>query len=250
MSGAFDDYAAYYDLVYSDKNYAAEAAHVAGLLKQHGVSGKAILDLGSGTGRHAAGLASTGFIVHGIERSGAMLAAAEASTPPGCSFSLGDLRDVRLDRKFDAALSLFHVMSYQTTNSDFAEALATARAHLNPGGILLFDYWYGPAVLHEKPSVRVKRVSGDSIEVTRIAKPTLLPEANVVVVDYHLFVRELGSEKVSEYDEQHRLRYFFLPEIELFLNGAGFRLEKCEEWLSGHRLGLDTWSAMCVARVD
>jgi SAM-dependent methyltransferase len=248
MSSFADQYARHYDLLYADKHYDSEVQYVCTLLDRFAPGTTSILELGSGTGRHATALAASGYLVHGVEKSEAMLSAAKRNAPEGCEFSLGDVRDIRIDQDFDAALSLFHVMSYQTTNDDFAAALATARAHLKPGGVLLFDFWYGPAVLHDKPSVRVKRMSDDSVEVTRIAQPTLLPEANVVIVDYHLFVRERGSETVSEYDEQHRLRYFFLPEIELFLNRAGFRLEKCEEWLSGDRLGLETWYAVCLAR--
>jgi SAM-dependent methyltransferase len=241
-------YARLYDLLYADKDYATEVTSVRTLLNGSVPGARNLLELGSGTGRHANEFAASGYLVYGVERSETMLAIAKSNAAPGCNFSLGDLRTFRIDRKFDAVLSLFHVMSYQTSNKDFADALETARVHLNPGGVFLFDFWYGPAVLHNKPSVRIKRVSDDSVEITRQAQPALLCEANVVVVDYHLFIRDNNDNNVTECDEQHRVRYFFVPEMELFLSEAGFRLEKCEEWLSGGPLSLETWYGVCLAR--
>ena len=51
---------------------------------------------------------------------------------------------------------MFAVLGYQHTNADVLDALATARAHLDVGGLFAFDVWYGPAVLSERPSERVK----------------------------------------------------------------------------------------------
>ena len=49
----FQGYSQYYDLLYRDKDYEREAAYIDALLRRHGVLGKNILELGSGTGRHA-----------------------------------------------------------------------------------------------------------------------------------------------------------------------------------------------------
>jgi len=43
-------YARYYDLLYADKDYAGEAAYVAGLIRQRLPGATRILELGSGTG--------------------------------------------------------------------------------------------------------------------------------------------------------------------------------------------------------
>jgi hypothetical protein len=57
-------YAAYYDLIYRDKDYAAEAEYVARLIRSSVPASRAILELGSGTGRHGRLLAAMGFDVH------------------------------------------------------------------------------------------------------------------------------------------------------------------------------------------
>ena len=53
MAEPFIEYGAYYDLLYRDKDYAAEADYVAGALRHDGASVTELLEFGSGTGRHA-----------------------------------------------------------------------------------------------------------------------------------------------------------------------------------------------------
>ncbi|MEX2016820.1 MAG: hypothetical protein WD873_09250 [Candidatus Hydrogenedentales bacterium] len=57
----FQKYAAFYDLLYRDKDYAAEAAYVAGTIRSAVPGARSILELGSGTGRHGRLLAGLGF---------------------------------------------------------------------------------------------------------------------------------------------------------------------------------------------
>ena len=49
----FADYAPWYDLLYQDKDYAAETAFVEARLRDHGAAPGKLLDLGCGTGLHA-----------------------------------------------------------------------------------------------------------------------------------------------------------------------------------------------------
>ena len=143
-TSVFADYSRYYDLLYRDKDYQAEADYVAGLIHRFNPGAQSILELGSGTGIHASLLAEKGFTVHGVERSSEMfarsLAMAEKNAGSGrqlLTFSQGDIRHIRLDRRFDTAISLFHVISYQTTNEDVSAAFQTAREHLNHGGVFI-----------------------------------------------------------------------------------------------------------------
>ena len=57
----FRRYSAYYDLLYRDKDYAAEAEYVARLIRSTLPEARRILELGSGTGRHGCLLAAMGF---------------------------------------------------------------------------------------------------------------------------------------------------------------------------------------------
>jgi len=253
----FSEYALYYDLLYKDKDYAAEADYVYRLIQRYRPETSTILELGSGTGKHAALLTERGYRIHGIERSEEMLAraqslAAERSRQdaqwPAPTFSQGDIRTARVNRQFDAAISLFHVISYQTTNADLIDVFQTAQVHLCAGGLFVFDVWYGPAVLTDLPAVRVKRMADERIEVTRLAEPVMRPNDNIVEVNYHVFIRDSVTGQISETRETHLMRYLFLPEIAMLAERSGFRLEHGEEWLTGNPLGFGPYGACFVLR--
>jgi len=251
----FGDYARVYDLLYRDKDYAGEARFVKRLLDEHAPGARAVLDLGCGSGRHAALLAEMGLSVHGLDLSAPMIAAAReraaglpAEVAARLSFSPGDVRTERLGRRFDAAIALFHVMSYQTADADLRSAFATAAAHLRPGGVLLFDCWWGPCVLSQPPEVRVKRAEDDRFEVVRTCRPEVRPGEHVVVVNYSAAVRDKALGRTEVIEESHPLRYLFAPEVEALFTGAGARVAAAGEWLTGRQPGPDTFSVYFLGR--
>lgn len=251
MSQVFDAYAAYYDLLYRDKDYAGEAAFVRDLLRQQGIELGEILELGCGTGKHAFHLAQMGYRIQGVDMSPAMVASARAQLPitlkNQVAFEVGDVRSVRLAQKFDTVISLFHVASYQTTNNDIAAMFQTAAQHLNAGGVFVFDCWYGPAVLTDRPAVRVKHLDSEAVNVLRIAEPVMYPNDNSVDVNYTVLVTQANGEQTNTIRESHRMRYFFTPELRLLLAESGFELVSMVEWMSNREPGFSTWSVAIVA---
>jgi len=248
----FGAYSQYYDLLYKDKDYVGEAEYVRQLIERYQPGAQSLLDLGCGTGRHALLLAAHGYTVMGVDRSLEMLAEARAqagklTTGVVPEFAAGDVRTVRVERTFDVVVSLFHVMSYQVTNDDLKAAFQTAKAHLKPGGVFIFDCWYGPAVLSERPSARTRHLENDQISVTRTAEPVSHPNRNCVDVNYHVQIENKLSRARDELRETHTMRYLFVPEVELLLDGAGLALRDSMEFSSNRELGLDTWTAVFVA---
>jgi hypothetical protein len=146
-----------------------------------------------------------------------------------------------LHRTFDAVISLFHVVSYQVSNSDALQTFTTAAKHLPSGGIFFFDVWHGPAVLTERPSLRVKRVEDDAIKLTRIAEPELNTSANLVTVRYTIFAESKKDGASTTFQEEHRMRYYFPLEMELIARQSGFEIVRSEEFLSGNSPSDRTW---------
>jgi SAM-dependent methyltransferase len=251
----FDEYARYYDLLYREKDYQSESAYIARLFDRYGPDISSVFEIGCGTGRHALALAKLGFHIHGIDRSDRMVSMAaqmHSDLPPSLceklSFLKADARFHRTNIPFDAIISLFHVISYQSTNVDLTDILRSAAENLRTDGLFIFDVWYGPAVLSRKPETRIKRMEDDKIQVIRIAEPCLCPNENLVDVHYHLLIRDKSKENIEEYRETHRMRYFFTPELVVHLELAGFELLHSEAWLGGRKPSCDTWSVTYVAR--
>jgi len=285
---SFDCYAAYYNCLYQDKNYAEEAEFVLALLQAYGAFSQAadaattlsvkktghpekqsefarlsgaddvrgtLLELGCGTGGHAFEMARVGYVVQGVDLSPQMIRMAQFvpfteqnSGCPAPEFIAGDARSVRLGRHFDAVVSLFHVMSYQTDEKDLLAVLETAKAHLLPGGFFLFDFWHGPAVLKDRPGPREKHMSNDSVHVTRVAQPQLELDKNIVHVDFSVSVQTKATGETSSIFERHSMRYWFLPELRFLAKCAGLELLYSGAWMQHSLPTDDDWYAWVLLR--
>jgi SAM-dependent methyltransferase len=241
-------YAQFYDLLYKDKDYESESNYIISLIKKYNPEAKSILDLGCGTGRHAELFSNKGFIVLGVDQSKYMLNEAMNRKNNNLDFIEGDIRFLKLDKKFDVVTALFHVLSYQITNKDVESLIRTAYNHLNKNGLFIFDFWYGPAVIIQKPEVRIKELENDNVKFIRIAKPMIDFSRNVVKVCYKIFIVDKKNKTFLEHEEIHPMRYFFDPELELFIENIGFKLESKFSWLKFEKPSENDWSVVWVVR--
>lgn len=139
------------------------------------------------------------------------------------------------------------MICYQTGNEDLAQAMATARAHLEPGGRFVFDFWYGPAVLCDRPRhVRIQ-VEDERVQVDRTTTPSMRTEDNVVDVRFDLRIRDVTAGREELLTELHPMRYLFLPELDQFLKAAGMRRSVARTWLSNTGPDEHRWYACVVA---
>jgi SAM-dependent methyltransferase len=256
MSGGVfgSDYAGRYDFLYQDKDYERECDMLVEIFRRFGRAPiRTVLDLGCGTGNHALPLARRGFSVTGVDRSPGMLeqaakkASASALGDKAPVFTEGDVRQLELARRFDAALMMFAVLGYQLRNENVASALTTVRRHLEPGGLFVFDIWYGPAVLAIRPGERVKTLATPDGTVIRAASTKMDSFHQVAEVRYQMWhVRESGP--MVETSETHQMRYFFPQELALFLENAGLRLAHfCDFGALDRAADETTWNALAIA---
>lgn len=247
-------YADAYDGLYHDKDYSAECDLIERLFQLYGDGAiRSVLDLGCGTGNHTLSLAHRGYDVVGVERSAEMLAYARKKQAIALDngrvvFQRGDIQSVDLQRSFDAALMMFAVLGYQLDNAGVLSALKTARRHLRPGGLLIFDVWYGPAVLYQRPSERAKVIPTPGGQILRVTSGKLDISRHLCAVYYHVWKLE-GGQLVGETEETHSVRYFFPLELNLFLECSGFapiRLGTFPEF--DRDPDETTWNVLAVAR--
>ena len=248
-------YSASYDALYRDKDYVAEVDLLeAAAIRHTRTKPQRILDLGCGTGSHAAEWARRGMHVHGVDRSAEMLRAAthkrthDAILSRNATFSEGDVRNVRLGQGFDLVTMMFAVLGYQVSNADLAATLVTARQHLVGGGLFACDFWYGPAVLAQRPSDRMRVIEVGSRRMIRWASTSLDTREQTAKVEFQLWELD-GKAIVSEVREAHLMRFFFARELEFHLSVAGLELVSLTAFPSLDVPVTDqTWNAFLVAR--
>jgi SAM-dependent methyltransferase len=217
-------YAREYDRIYQNKDYAAECDFLEALFKKHALSVRSILDLGCGTGGHLIPLIKRGYSVTGVDLSTAMLRQAmQKLNDAGLSAPLieSDMCSVDLSGTFDVVISMFSSMCYHISNERFGAACRAARKHLSPGGAFIFDIWYGPGILHDRPKDKTRRHTVDGLNITRSAQISLNEKNHTVNIAFTLS-EEKDAIIISEYTENHRIRYFFTEELSQFLSAAGF----------------------------
>jgi SAM-dependent methyltransferase len=101
-----------------------------------------VLELCCGTGRVLLALARAGIDVTGVDFTASMLARARAKArTAGLSVPLirGDMRRVRLGRRFALVYIPFNSLQNTYTIADLERVFAAVRAHLRPAGRFVFD---------------------------------------------------------------------------------------------------------------
>lgn len=249
----FGSYSNYYDLLYKDKDYPAEVDFIESLFKKYGTGKiKTILDMGCGTGGHALLLAERGYSVTGIDMSKSMLSIAkEKARKANISVDLfeGNIREFNTNRKFDAIISMFAVIGYQITNDDLKKAVENARKQLKHNGLFIFDVWFGPAVIAQKPGDRIKIIENESERIIRLTRSALNIIKHTVDVSFDVMV--IHEDKIEKHIEEiHEMRFFFPQEIIHYLEDSGFELLKICPFLDlNAKIDENIWNITVIAKV-
>lgn len=141
MTGDTPAYGLYYELadwwplISPVGEYTDDAAQIAAAFGTAQIQVRDVLDLGSGGGHVAAHLTDR-YSVTLVDLSAEMLAVSRRLNP-GCEHLPGDMRTVRLGRRFDAVL-VHDAVDYMTTREDLGLVIETAFAHCRPGGVAVF----------------------------------------------------------------------------------------------------------------
>jgi SAM-dependent methyltransferase len=230
VTGVFkQSHAATYDTVYAEKNYAAECEAIGKLIAKFGRGEfRKLLDLGCGTGRHAVIFAGRGFDVTGVDRSEPMVARAreramQQKLGANPEFLSGDIRNFSGSSPFDVALMNFNVIGYMSSNDDALSTLGSARRNLRQDGLLIADFWYGPAVVMDPPGENTREFESEGVRVVRSSSGRHLPNRQCCEISVKV-TRLKGDQVIDEAVETHLVRYFFPLELELMLGVSGFRL--------------------------
>ena len=151
----YSELAPWWPLLSDRDTLAEEAEHLIALFDEaHGSPIGSLLELGSGGGGLASHVDPDREVIL-TDLSAEMLAVCKANNPTRDCIA-GDMRTLRLNRRFEAVL-IHDAVMYLTSEADLQAAFNTAAAHLAVGGVLLVV----PDVVHE--NFQERAVSGGSV---------------------------------------------------------------------------------------
>lgn len=231
MRGAvYTKSAAFYDAIYSFKNYRAEAARVRELIEAHRRSaGRRLLDAGCGTGGHLVHLASD-FDAEGVDLDHNLLAIAEKKCP-GVRFHQGDMLDFDLGCAFDAVVCLFSAIGYLRTAERMRIAVANLARHVGVGGVLIVEPWLLPGTF-EVGGVHAMIVNQPDLKIARMNLHRV--DNGVSILDLHYLVGT--PESIESFTERHELGLFAREEYLRAFADAGLDTIWDEKGLIGRGL--------------
>lgn len=227
----FDFYAAFYDLLYKDKDYKGESEYIDKLISEFlnkEKSNTSLLDLACGTGKHLFELSSKGYAsLSGSDISNSMIEIAKQNAEIKAkkvvfynhSFQEAD----KINQTFDVVISMFSAMNYLTSYTDQSKTLSNIHSLLNSGGIFIFDYWNGCAVTESYSPVKVLKKKQDEAEIIRISETNLdlIDQTATVKFTCNYFKDDL---RIANFEETHYLHYYYFSEMKNLLVSHGFEI--------------------------
>lgn len=225
----FRDTAEYYDLIYSFKDYEAEAARITTLIRAEHPDAQTVLDVACGTAEHARHLARE-FGVTGVDLEPHFVDIARRKVPAG-RFEVADMRDFDLGETYDVVQCLFSSIGYLTAGDDVVAALRTFRRHLAPSGLMLIEPWITPERF-EPGRTGMVAAEDDHVKICRMSASTR--EGSISRFHFHYLIAQAGE--IAHRVETHDLALYSVEEMRGFFARAGLTVRFDPEGLFGRGL--------------
>lgn len=207
-----------YDFIYSEfKDFEAEASQVANLLRKECPSARKLLDVGCGSGRHAAALITEhGYEIDGLDIESGFLEIARERCPTG-RFFRGDMASFDLGSTYDAVLCLFSSIGYVRTLERLALAARSIRRHVNAGGVAIIEPWMTPDTF-QGGALFISTVDREDLKISRVSRSEV--RDRVSWLEFQYLVGD--PEGIRHLKEIHELGLFTEDEMLDALRNAGF----------------------------
>ncbi|MGV3504257.1 MAG: class I SAM-dependent DNA methyltransferase [Adhaeribacter sp.] len=251
----FEKYASFYDLLYKDKNYGIEADYIDAIIQKfikHARPQTRVLDLACGTGKHIFELYQKGYQVAGSDISTQMIEIAQQNASkkeweiPFYAYSFQEAHQIK--PAYDVVISMFSAVNYLTSYQDQVKAFTNIYNLLDEGGVFVFDYWNGNAVVKDYSPVKVLRKKGQEEEILRISETNIDTLTQDVFVKFSCLLLE-NETKTLEFQETHHLHYYFPAEIRNLLMQCGFEVEHICPFLHlDQEIQASDWNISIIAR--
>jgi ubiquinone/menaquinone biosynthesis C-methylase UbiE len=220
----------FYDVIYSFKDYQAEAQHLLDIINEHLQSGgERLLDVACGTGKHLEFLKED-YQVEGLDLSLELLDIAKERTPD-VLYHHADMMDFDLGREFNVVTCLFSSIGYVKTLDNLHRAVKCMSNHLKAGGVLVIEPWFTPDSWNAG-TVHAKFIDEPELKIARMNIGCV--EGKLSFFDFHYLI---GTPKGVEYFvERHELGLFDTEEMSGAMKGSGLEVIYDDEGLTGRGL--------------
>lgn len=224
-----DSYGGRYDLIFANKDYAAETDRLRGFIEERAPGVKTLLDVACGTGRHLYHL-QRHYAVEGLDLSEPQLEIARQRIPDGV-FHQGDMLKFDLGRRFDVVTCLFSSIGYIRSLDRLNEAVANMARHVRPGGLVIVEPWLTPDSWRPG-NLWAEYIDESDLKVARISVSEF--EGRVAILDFHILIAKDGE--VDFFSERHELALFTEDEYLASFREANLDVRFDPEGLMGRGL--------------
>jgi len=216
----------YYDMLISEASQ-IEINFLDNVFKSFGKNIKNVLDLGCGTAAHAILLEKMGYSMICCDISDSMLKTAKRNIQKSktrIKLLKHDMKTIKLNKKFDAAIALSRAFQHSLSNSDVEKTLKNISNHLKLGGLFIFElhnYQSGKYSIYARMvplyffKNQYKKVAifgiDDEDYIKKIAKRV------------YLFLKYEGRKMSFDFDTQY-FRIWNVADIRCFLEREGFNV--------------------------
>lgn len=219
----FDKSAKYYDDFLKSKygnSKEKEITYIDKTIKKYKNNTRLVLDLGCGTGRHSLLLSKKNYKVVGIDKSKEMIKKAienRNKTKYYCDFIEENIETFNLEDKYDVALCLFETFDYI---KDIEKAVKNINKHLKKGGLFIFSFINKEKLMKSGVNISETFIHYDNVLIKRTSIPQIDYINNIIEI------AQVFTGSINIFCEVHKMKYFFIDEINDLLEKHGFKILK------------------------
>ena len=217
---AYTGFAVVYDTFMDNIPYEEWCEYLTGLLKEQGVAGSLLLDLGCGTGSLTELLADAGYDMIGVDNSEEMLELAlekKEKSGKDILYLCQDMREFELYGTVAAVVSICDSMNYLTDYEDLVQTLKLVNNYLDPQGVFIFDM---NTVHKYRDLIGDRTIAEARAECSFIWDNDYDPETKINEYDLTLFIQE-EDDLYRRFVETHYQKAYELEEVKRAIAEAG-----------------------------
>jgi len=196
-------------------------------LKQTEKYGGPVLELACGTGRVTLAVAGKGIEVYGIDIAASMLSRAKAKALEKgfeVKFIRGDIRDFKIDRKFNLILLPFNSICHLHDLESIRACFTCVKEHIKPEGRFVLH--------HFNPDLKI--LTRDPAKFYPVSKyPDPYGKGEVVITENNIYDAATQVNRIkwhyrigdTEFAEELNMRVFYPQELDGLLYYNGFEIE-------------------------